>query len=104
MVINSKNMDLYTFIKNETGHSLDDSSLNLSIQKDLDIYGDEAYDFIIKFSSAFEVDIKGFEFNKYFHNEVDKFSLLIFSFFFRREKKDLTINDLKKAMINRKLT
>ncbi len=96
-------MDLYQFIKEETGYSVDDSSLNLSLQKDLGLYGDEVYDFIMKFSSVFDIDLKEFHFNHYFNSEEDKVSLFLSSLFFKKRKKNLILNDLQKAITSKKL-
>jgi hypothetical protein len=90
--------NLYLFLKEETGYEINDTSPNLRIEKDLGIYGDEAEDFIIKFSKEFNIDISNFAFNNYFNLETDKISLFIFNFFKKTVRKDLTISDLKKAI------
>ena len=103
MVNNSENIKLFKFIENETGIILDESCLHFSVQKDLGIYGDEAYDFILNFSNIFEVDITEFEFNEYFNNEMDGISRFLISFFRKSNKRQLTIEKLRQAIINKKL-
>jgi hypothetical protein len=103
MVNNSENIKLFKFIENETGIILDESCLNFSVQKDLGIYGDEAYDFILNFSNIFQVDITEFKFNEYFNNEIDGISLLLISFFKKSKKSQLTVEKLRQAIISKKL-
>lgn len=90
--------ELYYFLKNETGKTIDDSSPNLRIEKDLHIYGDEAIEFLEKFSEKFNVKIDDFHFEKYFNNEGDIIGLFIKNMFKKSKKIDLTINDLKEAI------
>lgn len=97
------NSKFYEFLKEETGVFFDDVSPNCYIEKDLDIYGDEAEDFLIKFSKEFNVDITSFNFDEHFNSEVDKISLWLSSLFGKEKKKDLTIYDLKNALIKGKL-
>jgi len=94
---------LYQFLKAETTYSIDDNSSNLSIEKDLKIYGDDAYDLLVKYSKEFNVDISNFNFNKYFNSEIDGISLFILNLFGRKKKIDLTIKDLKEAIVLGKL-
>lgn len=96
-------MNLIEFINEETGLKINESDFDLRIEKDLGIYGDEAFDLINKFSSTFDVSIKKFEFNKYFNNEQDKISRFILSIFIKMEKQDLTILDLKNAIEKKEL-
>jgi len=48
-----------------------------SLNKDLGLYGEEAYDFIHDFSKTFNVDISQFEFDRYFRPEMDIITKLI---------------------------
>ena len=41
---------LYNFLKQETGRDLNENSPDLKLEKDLGLYGDEAADFLIRFS------------------------------------------------------
>lgn len=97
------NSKFYKFLKEETGKFFDDASPNCYIEKDLEIYGDEAEDFLMKFSNEFNVDITSFNFGEHFNFEIDTISLWIYSLFNKGKKKDLTINDLKKSLITGKL-
>lgn len=94
---------LYQFLNDKTGKLINDTSPNWRIEKDLGIYGDEAQDFIIRFSDKFNVDVSNFNFKEYFNSEIDSISLFIANIFYKKEKKELTINDLKKAIKNGKL-
>ncbi|AWG25816.1 hypothetical protein FK004_11590 [Flavobacterium kingsejongi] len=96
-------MLLYKFLNEETGKIINDTSPNWKIEKDLGIYGDEAEDFIIRFSNRFNVDISNFNFKEHFNSEIDSISLFIVNLFYKKEKNELTINDLKKAVKNGKL-
>lgn len=102
MVIKVKNMDyteLYKFLSDETGKVIDDKSPNWKIDDDLKIYGDDANEFLIKFSKKFNIKIENFNFENYFNPEIDKISLFFFNIFNRKAKKmDFTINSLKEAI------
>ncbi|MBP1224728.1 DUF1493 family protein [Flavobacterium sp. 1355] len=97
------NSKFYKFLKEETGKNFDDESPNYYIEKDLNIYGDEAEDFLMKFSNEFKVDITSFNFGEHFNPEADKIYLWFYNLFYKKNKKDLTIEDLKKAIIKTKL-
>lgn len=90
--------NFYQFIKRETDHEIDNYSPNLRIENDFNIYGDEAVDFIIKFSKEFNIDISSFNFNEHFSPEADKISLFILKLFKKVKANNLTINDLKNAI------
>ncbi|MHC0448248.1 hypothetical protein ACWA1F_22775 [Flavobacterium sp. 3-218] len=94
---------LYQFLNKQTGKFFNDQSPNYWIEKDLGIYGDEAVDFLVQFSSGFDVNISDFNFAEHFNSESDKISLFVSNFFKRKNKKDLTIQDLKDALIKRRL-
>ncbi|MBW1657933.1 DUF1493 family protein [Flavobacterium quisquiliarum] len=100
----NNNIKLYQFLKEETGKTITDTSPNWKIEKDLGIYGDEAEEFITRFSNKFNVDISDFDFVAYFNSETDVISLLISRLFYKKEKKELTINDLREAIKKGKLT
>jgi acyl carrier protein len=51
--------------------------MDTSLNKDLGLYGEEAYDFIHDFSNTFNVDISQFEFDRYFRPEMDIITKLI---------------------------
>ncbi len=93
----------YQFIKDEAGIKVDASRLDLKIEKDFNIYGDEAEDFLIKFSKEFNVDIAAFNFDEHFNPESDKISRFISNIFKKKTRKDLTIRDLIRAINEGKL-
>jgi hypothetical protein len=71
------------------------------LQKDLKIWGDDADEILIKFSTEFGVDVSRFPTGEYFEDEGDQTFKDIFSFFSkgkRRPKKILTIGDLEKSI------
>lgn len=94
---------LYNFLKQETGRDLNENSPDLKLEKDLGLYGDEAADFLIRFSNEFNVDIQDFDFSKHFNSEIDFISLFLYKIFNKKEKEQLTIQDLKEAIIKHKL-
>lgn len=44
---------------------------NTELYKDLNLYGDDAVEFILSFSKEFNVDVKEFDFNRHFPPEGD---------------------------------
>lgn len=57
----------------------------ISMEKDLDITGDEAWEFLLEYSKRFHVDISRFIFEKYFYNEgIDTLGPMVS--WFRRSK------------------
>jgi hypothetical protein len=94
---------LYEFIEAEAGRAVDERSLDLKIEGDLGIYGDEAVDFIERFAREFEVDVSTFKIHRYFSPESDRFSLFLFRIFSRTRRLDMTIGDLKEAILRGRL-
>ena len=106
--IKSLKMDyeqLYKFLKEETGKSLNDASPVLRLKKDLGVYGDEAIDFIERFSREFNIDVRSFDVARYFGSEVDAITEFLLRFFQRTKskKRDLTTDDLKAALVTGRL-
>lgn len=64
--------------------------LTTALKQDLDITGDDAVEFIIDYSSHFNVDVSGFKATDYFDGE----GMDILQFFNKNKKKELTIGDL----------
>lgn len=65
-----------------------------SINKDVGLHGDDAYDFIIEYVKFFDVDISGFVFTDYFIEE----GLNLLGIFTRPKKlKPLTVEQLVNA-------
>ncbi len=79
-------------------------SQNTSLNKDLGMEGDDAFEFIKKFALIFNVDISEFDFERYFIREGFNPVGLIKFIFKRKKMKDLlTLADLEQAVIKRKL-
>ncbi len=94
-----KNIEIYEFLFQETGKVINSESPNFKIEKDLNIYGDEAVDFLTRFSEKFNVKMDKFIFEDYFNPETDKISLFIANAFTKKRiKKELTIQSLKEAI------
>jgi len=72
-----------------------------TIEGDLGITGDDAYDILVKFSEVFNVNISNFDFKKYFHEEGDWVFGWLFKLLNRKnkvKKNILTVGDLEKAI------
>lgn len=78
------------------------NALNIQLEKNLNIYGDDAVLLIMEFQKEFEVDISNFKLQDYFSGE--GFSLS--EFFFpnkKQKKKELTIGHLIESIKSGKL-
>jgi len=64
----------------------------LRLETDLGIYGDDAVDFLTKFGEKYNVDLSNLDYSKYFTKEISFY--FIRRFFLKRNKLDLTIDDL----------
>jgi hypothetical protein len=64
----------------------------LRLETDLGIYGDVAVDFLTKFGEKYNVDLSNLDYSKYFTKEISFY--FIRKFFLKRNKVDLTIDDL----------
>lgn len=96
--------ELYKLLQVYSCEKHDDSTPNLSLSNDLGIYGDDAAEFIVSFSEKFNVDISEFNFDRYFEGEGDAITKFVVKFFNgEKNKKDLSINDLKSAIQSGKL-
>ncbi len=96
------NHDLLNFLKEQLGENKNYSP-DIMLYKDLNLYGEEAYDFLIRFSQKFSVDILNFNFSRHFPPEIDIISHTIFNLFKNKKYLDLTIADLEKAILKGKL-
>ncbi len=74
-----------------------------TLEGDLKITGQDAYDFIESFSKEFNVDIKDLNWSKYFAGEGIT-AALIGLFGFDSKENPLTLGDLEKAVKKGKLT
>lgn len=61
-----KKQEIIEFTYNLTGFSIDDMETNF---EELGIDGFEAEQFFVEFGKKFNIDMKGFNFNRYFSNE-----------------------------------
>jgi len=98
---------LKSFIIQETLVKEKEVVPSAEIDKDLGITGDDAVELIDNFSNEFNVDISGFEFDKYFQEEGSWFFGWLSDFFNKGERLPrigLTINDLAEAVSTGKLT
>lgn len=99
------NLELYHFISQMTDCEISELDDTLRLEEDLGLYGDEAVDFMQKYAEKFNVDISLFPFYEYFSPEMDKISSFLKKMVIGLKKnKTLTISDLKKGIIEKKLT
>jgi len=68
--------------------------IDTRIYQDLNIYGDDAWEFLRKYSETFSMRIDNFNFSEYFPNEGDLFISIIWKFISKPKYKELTIGDL----------
>lgn len=76
------------------------------LQEDLDIWGDDAVEFIENFGKNFDVDISEFDFSKYFKSEGDIILTSVVNLFRKTKSQkftSLTLGDLEQARRNGKL-
>ncbi|MCK5677591.1 MAG: DUF1493 family protein [Flavobacteriaceae bacterium] len=72
-----------------------------TIERDLGITGDDAWDLLEKFGNEFDVDVSNFEFKKYFQEEGDWVFGWLSNIFKKNNvitKKNLTVGQLEKAV------
>lgn len=95
------------FVQNYLGDTKQELTRETDLQKNLKIWGDEADEFIEKFSNEFNVDISELDLNKYFYQEGDRILPSLINFFKDKSKDDkpypLTLGDLEKAIEKGKL-
>ena len=60
---------LVSFIRNKAGEHEMPITRETLIEDDLGITGDDAYELIIELSKMYHIDMKDFEFSKYFNDE-----------------------------------
>lgn len=79
------------------------SDQNTTVNFDLEIMGDDAHYFMQEFSKKFEVDLTGFKFSDFFHDELG-IKYLYYKFFnssFLTAKVPLTLGHLSKVAAKR---
>ncbi len=94
--------NLKLFISIEFGRDAQDIRYNSMIERDLGIYGDDAYELIVGFGKYFNVDVSNFQIDKYFSPEGSLFPILL-NRLFKLKKYDLTIKNLIDAVKYKKL-
>ena len=67
-------MTVKAFLEEESGMEVD--SIKTRIAEDLVMFGDDNYDLLFKFVNRFELDHKGFQYDKHFHSEGELFDSL----------------------------
>ena len=94
------------FITSETGYSEDKILIKTRLYHDVGLDGDEAEEFIEAFAEAFNVDMKGFEFYRYFNKEgLDSLALLGSLFKTKRDQKpldEITVEMLEQAALKKR--
>ena len=100
------NRAMKCFITSETGFSEDKTSMKTRLYHDIGLDGDEAEEFIKAFAEAFNVDMKGFEFYRYFNKEgLDSLALLGSLFKSKQDQKpldEITVEMLEQAALRKR--
>ncbi|MDT9498690.1 DUF1493 family protein [Capnocytophaga canimorsus] len=103
-MVNTDYNKLYALIFEVTNQQVTEADDSFRLEEDLGIYGDEAVDFITRYAEMFQVDVSEFPVYEYFNLETDSVSLFFRKLLgFLKKKKTLTIFDLKKGIINKKI-
>ncbi|MDD4192103.1 MAG: DUF1493 family protein [Mangrovibacterium sp.] len=90
------------FIKNTLGDNVDEKTV---LFKELDLIGDDADEFIQRFSETFEIDMVGFKFDEYFIEEYNIPFLYWYDRLFRKRKikrKEFDVKHLEKIIKEKK--
>lgn len=98
--------ELKKFILDERAEFSFELRRETQIERDLNIWGDDACDFIMAFGDRFRVDISKFNIDDYFDPEGDAFLRTIQNWFkwkHKKNKKSLTLGDLEQAIVCKKL-
>lgn len=93
--IDNNSNRVFNFIRDYVGDKEIKLSLDMDLQQDLEIYGDDSVDFILKFSKEFDVDVSKFELSLFFKGE--GFDLLGM-FKKKKERLSLYIRDLVNSL------
>ncbi|WP_404811961.1 hypothetical protein ACIRNY_09935 [Capnocytophaga canimorsus] len=103
-MVNTDYNKLCALIFEVTNQQVTEADDSFRLEEDLGIYGDEAVDFITRYAEMFQVDVSEFPVYEYFNVEADSVSLFFRKLLgFSKKKKTLTIFDLKKGIINKKI-
>lgn len=103
--------DLKAFIAEETGHPVSKIGLDTMLEKDIRIYGDDIYELLQKYQQKYGVSLADFDYRAHFADEglwlIGTPSDWIRVLFFRKRPaplKDLTVGELYKGILEKKLT
>lgn len=89
---------LIRLITSETGFSKNKISLETRLYHDIGLDGEDAEEFIEAFSEAFDVDMNGFEFYRYFNKEgLD--SLALFGSLFKAKRNQKPLDEITVEML-----
>ena len=98
--------EIKAFVNKIRGGYTFDFTKDTKLQEDLNIWGDDAVEFIEDFGANFNVDISEFDFRKYFKPEGDMILASIVDLFRKTKPLEytlLTLGDLEQAIRNGKL-
>lgn len=91
------NSKLYEFISKAVLVDIKILNKSTRLEQDLKLFGDEAAEFIYDYGIEFGVDMKDFDFEKYFTKETDFYFMYKLFPSLNTKKRELTINDLIKG-------
>jgi hypothetical protein len=91
------------FINRERGVYRKKITLDTSLETDLKLTGDDAYDFFLAFSKEFNVDVENFKISDYFADEGSFELMKLVLFGIHTKKKDFKIRRLVEAIKDSKL-
>ena len=98
--------EIKKFVNEIRGVYAFDFTKDTKLQEDLNIWGDDAVEFINNFGGNFNIDISEFDINKYFKSEGDMILSSIVNLFRKTKPPEsipLTLGDLEQAIRNGKL-
>ncbi len=98
--------ELRNFVNESRGQYSFNFKKSTTIQEDLNVWGDDAVEFIEEFGKTFNVDISEFNYNKYFRPEGDMIMVTILRIFRKTKTYEftpLTLGDLEQAIKTGKL-
>ncbi|MEN9919411.1 MAG: hypothetical protein RL662_1847 [Bacteroidota bacterium] len=97
---------LIAFISSQLDVDADTLNTDTRLDADLDIYGEDAFDFLASYSQTFGVDITNFDFGLHFRPDGDVILPSIVAMLGIKKKQtynDLRILDLYNASVSKKL-
>jgi acyl carrier protein len=94
-------VQIVKLIEKKMGRYKKEITRGTSLERDLGISGEDAWELLLEYKEEFGVDISKFDFNKYFSPEGD--TVLSFLFGRTQDARGLTIGDLEKGIIAKRL-